>query len=104
MFPCQGQHPLHRGVSDPALLGPVERYFVEIMSIARLQQRIQCCIVTRTFEENAHLVSALTTAAGKSVLFPYGLGSTLPSPLSSSQPSTMLYCNTAPYSRFCGKP
>ena len=70
MFPCQGQHPLHKGVSDPALLGPVERYFIEIMSIARLQERIQCCLVTRTFAENAHMVSALTTAAGKSALFP----------------------------------
>ena len=81
MFPCQGQHPLHKGVSDPALLGPVERYFIEIMSIARLQQRIQCCIVTRTFEENAHLVSAVTTAAGKSALFPRATQGTVLTPL-----------------------
>ncbi|KAK9806804.1 hypothetical protein WJX72_003461 [[Myrmecia] bisecta] len=45
----QGQHPKHRGVSNPELLGTCERYFVEIMDIPRLQQRIDCFIFTRTF-------------------------------------------------------
>ncbi len=45
----QGQHPKHRGVSDPALLGTVERYFAEIMHIPRLAQRIHCFMFTRTF-------------------------------------------------------
>lgn len=45
----QGEHSKHRGVSDPERLGTVERYFVEIMEIPRLGQRIQCFIFTRTF-------------------------------------------------------
>ena len=35
------------------------------MGISRLRQRIQCCLVTRTFDEAASMVSALATAAGK---------------------------------------
>ena len=45
----QGEHPKHKGVSDAGLLGTVERYFVEIMAIPRLQQRIDCFIFTRSF-------------------------------------------------------
>ena len=45
----QGEHPKHKGVSDASLLGTVERYFVEIMAIPRLQQRIDCFIFTRSF-------------------------------------------------------
>lgn len=33
----KGEHPRHRGVSDPALLGTVERYFLEVMDIPRLK-------------------------------------------------------------------
>ena len=33
----RGEHPRHRGVSDPALLGTVERYFLEVMDIPRLK-------------------------------------------------------------------
>ena len=45
----QGKHPLHPGSSDPLLLGTVERYFLEVMNIPRLQPRICCFIFTRTF-------------------------------------------------------
>ena len=47
---AQGEHPKHRGVSDPGLLGTVERFFAEIMVIPRLQQRIDCFIFIRSFE------------------------------------------------------
>lgn len=46
----QGEHPKHRGVSEAAMLGTVERYFVEIMAIPRLQQRIHCFILSRSFD------------------------------------------------------
>lgn len=45
----QGEHPKHPGVRDAALLGTVERYFVEIMPIPRLAARIHCFALTRTF-------------------------------------------------------
>lgn len=48
----QGEHPKHKGVQDPQQLGTVERYFVEIMDIPRLQQRIDCFIFTRQFAPN----------------------------------------------------
>ena len=48
----QGEHPKHKGLSDPQQLGTVERYFVEIMDIPRLQQRIDCFIFTRQFAPN----------------------------------------------------
>lgn len=53
----QGEHPKHKGVSDPQQLSTVERYFVEIMDIPRLQQRIDCFIFTRQFAPNIHRVS-----------------------------------------------
>jgi hypothetical protein len=46
---AQGEHPLHRGLRDAERLGTVERYFVEVMGIPRLQQRIRCFICSRTF-------------------------------------------------------
>jgi formin 2 len=46
-------------VSDAALLGTVERYFVEIMAIPRLQQRIDCFIFTRSFEPGMQRVRPL---------------------------------------------
>lgn len=52
----QGEHPKHKGVSDPQQLGTVERYFVEIMDIPRLQQRIDCFIFTRQFAPNINRV------------------------------------------------
>ncbi|BDA50905.1 probable formin-like protein 14 at C-terminar half [Coccomyxa sp. Obi] len=52
----QGEHPKHRGVSNPALLGTVERYFVEIMHIPRLTQRIHCFMFTRTFASTVQQV------------------------------------------------
>ena len=52
----QGQHPKHKGESDPALLGTVERYFIEIMDIPRLQQRIDCFTFTRTYGATAERV------------------------------------------------
>ena len=52
----QGQHPKHKGESDPALLGTVERYFIEIMDIPRLQQRIDCFIFARTYGATAERV------------------------------------------------
>eukprot|EP00884_Botryococcus_braunii_P003894 jgi/Botrbrau1/13505/Bobra.0082s0098.1 len=54
----QGKHPKHKGVKDPELLGTVERYFLEIMDINRLQQRIQCLVFTRTFHASLSRVEA----------------------------------------------
>ena len=45
-------------MSDAALLGTVERYFVEIMAIPRLQQRIDCFIFTRSFQPGMQRVRA----------------------------------------------
>ncbi|KAK9817525.1 hypothetical protein WJX74_007435 [Apatococcus lobatus] len=45
----QGSHPKHKGVSDPNLLGTVERYFLQVMDIPRLKQRIQAFIFSRSF-------------------------------------------------------
>ena len=55
---AQGEHPKHKGLSDPQQLGTVERYFVEIMDIPRLQQRIDCFIFTRQFAPNVNRVRA----------------------------------------------
>jgi hypothetical protein len=55
----QGKHPKHKGIKDPDLLGTVERYFLEIMDIPRLQQRIQCLVFTRTFQGSLSRVSSL---------------------------------------------
>ena len=44
-----GRHPKHRGVSDPARLGTVERYFAEIKDVPRLGERIQCLLFSRTY-------------------------------------------------------
>lgn len=52
----QGKHPKHKGESDPSLLGTVERYFIEIMDIPRLQARIDCFVFLRTFVANADRV------------------------------------------------
>ncbi|KAA6425287.1 MAG: hypothetical protein FRX49_04781 [Trebouxia sp. A1-2] len=52
----QGEHPKHKGLSDPQQLGTVERYFLEIMDIPRLQQRIDCFIFTRQFVPNINRV------------------------------------------------
>ncbi|KAL0019924.1 hypothetical protein WJX77_010272 [Trebouxia sp. C0004] len=52
----QGEHPKHKGLSDPQQLGTVERYFLEIMDIPRLQQRIDCFIFTRQFAPNINRV------------------------------------------------
>ena len=49
----QGKHPKHPKVCDPALLGTVERYFLEIGGIPRLRQRISCCVFSRTFHAAA---------------------------------------------------
>ena len=54
----QGEHPKHKGLDDPQQLGTVERYFVEIMDIPRLQQRIDCFIFTRQFAPNINRVCA----------------------------------------------
>ncbi|KAK9825141.1 hypothetical protein WJX81_003866 [Elliptochloris bilobata] len=63
-----GEHPQHRGVRDVERLGTVERYFVEVMGIPRLQQRIRCFIFTRTFLPALHRVreqlGALQAACG----------------------------------------
>jgi hypothetical protein len=45
-----GQHPRYRGLSDPARLGTVERYFVEIKDIPRLGERIRCLVFARTYD------------------------------------------------------
>ena len=55
---AQGEHPKHKGVKDPALLGTVERYFAEMMGIPRLQQRIHCFMFSRTFPSTLQQVGA----------------------------------------------
>jgi hypothetical protein len=55
-YSLQGKHPQHRGTSDPAVLGRVERYFLEIRPIPRLRQRIACCIFSRSFAAAAERV------------------------------------------------
>ena len=52
-------------MSDAALLGTVERYFVEIMAIPRLQQRIDCFIFTRSFQpgmQRVHMIFPSTNS------------------------------------------
>ena len=48
-----GDHPRHKGVSDPALLGTVERYFAEVMDIPRLGPRIAAVAFARGFDATA---------------------------------------------------
>ncbi len=44
-FPVpQGRHPKHKGVSDPALLSPAERYLVAVMDVPRLRERLAACL------------------------------------------------------------
>ena len=52
----QGQHPKHKGISDPNLLGTVERYFLQVMDIPRLKQRIQAFIFSRSFPSTLNRV------------------------------------------------
>lgn len=52
-----GAHPRHRGVCDPARLGTVERYFVEIKDVPRLGERIQCLLFSRTYAASRSRVS-----------------------------------------------
>ncbi len=46
----EGKHVKYRGMSDPAKLGIVERYFAEIKDVPRLHQRIRCMLFSRTVE------------------------------------------------------
>ncbi|KAI8107697.1 hypothetical protein M9435_002725 [Picochlorum sp. BPE23] len=46
----EGKHVKYRGVSDPAKLGIVERYFAEIKDVPRLNHRIRCMLFSRTAE------------------------------------------------------
>ncbi|DBA93025.1 TPA: hypothetical protein ACH3X2_003364 [Trebouxia sp. C0005] len=52
----QGEHPEHKGVMDPKQLAIVERYFVEVMDIPRLQARVECFLFQRQFTSNAQRV------------------------------------------------
>uniref|UniRef100_A0A061RHT2 Formin-like protein n=1 Tax=Tetraselmis sp. GSL018 TaxID=582737 RepID=A0A061RHT2_9CHLO len=45
-----GKHPKHKGESDPAKLGTVEQFFVEVMDIPRLRERIEAFVFTKTFD------------------------------------------------------
>ena len=69
----QGEHPRHPGVRDPALLGTVERYFVEIMPIPRLAQRIHCFALTRTLAPTVQRVRT-------HVFAPHSMHCTTPNP------------------------
>ena len=53
----QGEHPEHKGKSDPRQLAIVERYFAEIMYVQKLQARVECFLFTRQFDCNARRVS-----------------------------------------------
>ena len=55
----QGEHPEHKGVSDPKRLAIVERYFVEVLDIPGLQARVQCFLFTRHFASNVQRVSGM---------------------------------------------
>lgn len=44
---------------DPKQLAIVERYFVEVMDIPRLQARVECFLFQRQFTSNAQRVSSL---------------------------------------------
>ena len=46
----QGKHIKYKGMSDPSRLGIVERYFAEIQSVPRLEERIRCMLFARTAE------------------------------------------------------
>lgn len=52
----QGQHPDHKGVSNPEFLGIVEGWFATIMHLPRLGLRIKCVLAARTFEDTAAMV------------------------------------------------
>eukprot|EP01026_Neomeris_dumetosa_P029712 TRINITY_DN24008_c0_g1_i3.p1 TRINITY_DN24008_c0_g1~~TRINITY_DN24008_c0_g1_i3.p1 ORF type:complete len:572 (+),score=42.80 TRINITY_DN24008_c0_g1_i3:723-2438(+) len=52
----QGKHPQYPGKSDVKLLGPVEKYFLEVKDIQRLEQRIECFIFMRSFDDIEHQV------------------------------------------------
>jgi formin 2 len=45
-----GKHIKYKGLSDPARLGVVERYFAEIRDVPRLNERIACMLFARTAE------------------------------------------------------
>ena len=53
----KGEHPRYKGLSDPALLGTVERYFVEVMDIPRLAPRISAVAFARAFDATADRAS-----------------------------------------------
>lgn len=46
----QGRHPDHLGVSDPQMLGTVERCFAELLPVPRLEERLCVLLLMRSFE------------------------------------------------------
>eukprot|EP01026_Neomeris_dumetosa_P068328 TRINITY_DN66886_c0_g1_i2.p1 TRINITY_DN66886_c0_g1~~TRINITY_DN66886_c0_g1_i2.p1 ORF type:complete len:353 (+),score=25.57 TRINITY_DN66886_c0_g1_i2:34-1059(+) len=46
-----GKHPDYPGIKDVDLLGPVEKYFLQVKDIPRLEQRIECFIFARSYDE-----------------------------------------------------
>lgn len=48
-----GKHPAYRGISDPALLGPVERCFLQLLQIPRPGPRLRCCLLLKVFGPQA---------------------------------------------------
>lgn len=64
-----GKHPKYKGMSDPTKLGTVEQYFLEIMDIPRLQQRIEAYVFSKSFgttkEKVVHHLDVLQAACGE---------------------------------------
>lgn len=54
-----GRHPDHLGVSDAALLGSVEQYFVSTLAVPRLAQRLSCLSFARAWAASASELEAL---------------------------------------------
>lgn len=52
----RGEHPEHKGKSDPNQLAIVERYFAQVMDIPQLQARVECFLFTHQFASNAKRV------------------------------------------------
>ena len=57
----QGEHPEHKGKSDPKQLAIVERYFAQVMDIPQLQARVECFLFAHQFASNATRVSQSST-------------------------------------------
>ncbi|KAG1676845.1 hypothetical protein FOA52_010354 [Chlamydomonas sp. UWO 241] len=56
----RGEHPDHPGMCDEELLGTVERFFVELLKVPRLEERISCMLYMRTYGPSLSQLCELT--------------------------------------------